>query len=65
VFQANRGVYGARKVFAALRRAGVLVARCTVERLMRELGLAGVVRGPTRPRTTRTDPSRVVGRRWT
>src|SRR3989304_1667577 len=35
------GVYGARKLWRQLQRQGTLVARCTVERLMRELGLAG------------------------
>ena len=39
------GVYGARKVWHQLQREGIPVARCTVERLMRELGLSGVVRG--------------------
>jgi putative transposase len=38
-------VYGARKLWRQLQRQGTRVARCTVERLMRELGLAGVVRG--------------------
>lgn len=47
-------VYGARKVWLALRREGIPAARCTVERLMRELGLVGVVRGK-RIRTTLTD----------
>ena len=37
----NYGVYGARKVWLQLNREGIPVARCTVERLMRELGLAG------------------------
>ena len=41
----NYGVYGARKVWLALNREGIAVARCTVERLMGELGLAGAVRG--------------------
>ena len=50
----NYGVYGARKVWLALNREGVPVARCTVERLMRELGLAGARRGK-RVRTTRPD----------
>ena len=45
VFAANYGVYGARKVWRQLNRDGVAVARCTVERLMRELGLAGRTRG--------------------
>ncbi len=39
------GVYGAEKVWRELRRQGVVVARCTVERLMRAMGLRGVVRG--------------------
>lgn len=55
MFEANFGVYGARKVWRQLRREGVEVARCTVERLMRELGLRGAVRGATR-RTTVADP---------
>ncbi|MFJ8364609.1 IS3 family transposase [Streptomyces sp. NPDC093984] len=38
-------VYGARKVWRELNRQGHAVARCTVERLMRELGIAGTVRG--------------------
>ena len=39
------GVYGVRKVWRQLRREGVTVARCTVARLMRRLGLQGAVRG--------------------
>ena len=38
----GRGLYGARKVWLQLRREGIEVARCTVERLMREMGIAGV-----------------------
>ncbi len=45
VFDANRRVYGARKIWHALRREGHDVARCTVERLMRKLGLKGVMSG--------------------
>jgi putative transposase len=45
VHAGNYGVYGARKVWLALNREGTPVARCTVERLMRELGLAGARRG--------------------
>jgi putative transposase len=41
----NFGVYGARKVWRQLMREGESVARCTVERLMRRLGLVGAVRG--------------------
>jgi hypothetical protein len=45
VWQANMQVYGADKVWRQLAREGVSVARCTVERLMRKLGLRGVMRG--------------------
>jgi putative transposase len=45
VWRQSRRRYGARKVWRQLRREGTSVARCTVERLMREEGLAGVVRG--------------------
>jgi putative transposase len=48
----NFGVYGARKVWRQLHREGIVVARCTVERLMGELGLAGVRRGKARRTTT-------------
>ncbi|MGH7665970.1 MAG: IS3 family transposase, partial [Candidatus Dormibacteria bacterium] len=51
VWKENFRVYGADKIWAELRREGTPVARCTVERLMRDLGLRGVVRGKT-PRTT-------------
>jgi len=45
VHEANLRVYGADKVWRELLREGVTVARCTVERLMRRLGLQGVRRG--------------------
>ena len=45
VWDENFRVYGARKVWRQLNREGIAVARCTVARLMRELGLRGVVRG--------------------
>jgi putative transposase len=48
----GREVYGARKVWLELNAQGVTVARCTVERLMRGLGLSGVRAGRKRPRTT-------------
>ena len=51
VWQANMQVYGVRKVWHPLQREGIAVARCTVERLMRRLGLHGVHRGK-RVRTT-------------
>ncbi|ANZ21682.1 Putative transposase for insertion sequence element IS986/IS6110 [Streptomyces noursei ATCC 11455] len=44
-FEANYRVYGARKIWRELNRQGHRAARCTVERLMRELGIAGAVRG--------------------
>jgi putative transposase len=50
----NFGVYGAPKIWAQLNREGIRVARCTVERLMRDLGLQGAVRGKVK-RTTVTD----------
>lgn len=56
IHAANYGVYGARKVWLALNREGIEVARCTVERLMAELGLTGAVRGKSR-RTTIADPT--------
>jgi putative transposase len=46
------GVYGARKVWRQLHREGIAVARCTVERLMRELHLEGVRRGKPQRTTT-------------
>jgi putative transposase len=45
VWDANHSVYGAKKVWKQLKREGFEVARCTVERLMEELGLEGVTRG--------------------
>lgn len=54
VHTAHFGVYGVRKVWRQVQREGTTVARCTVERLMRDLGLKGVVRG-RRHRTTIPD----------
>ena len=45
-------LYGATKMWAHLHRQGIVVARCTVERLMRERGLRGVIRAKN-PRTTK------------
>ncbi|ONK13008.1 putative transposase OrfB [Streptomyces sp. MP131-18] len=45
IFDSNYRVHGARKVWRELHRQGHIVARCTVERLMRELGVTGAVRG--------------------
>jgi transposase InsO family protein len=66
VHEANYGVYGPRKVWLALNRAGVPVARCTVERLMRELQPTGVRRGKrvvtTRPDVRAVRPADLVQR---
>jgi transposase InsO family protein len=56
VFDENFGVYGVRKVWLQLKREGFDVARCTVERLMKAMGLQGVIRG-RRVRTTVPDKS--------
>jgi transposase InsO family protein len=56
VFEANFCVYGVRKVWRQLGREGILVARCTVARLMRMMGLRGVRRGK-KVRTTIPDPA--------
>ena len=57
VHQENYGVYGARKMHAALRRDGVEIGRDQTARLMRELGLAGVRRGKIKRTTIRDDPA--------
>jgi putative transposase len=46
-YEENFRVYGVRKVWRQLLREGIAVARCTVARLMRTMGLQGVVRGRT------------------
>jgi putative transposase len=45
IFDENFEVYGARKIWHQLKREGVEVARCTIERLMRTMGLKGAIRG--------------------
>jgi hypothetical protein len=55
VWNANFQVYGADKVWKQLNREGVRVARCTVERLMKRMGLQGATRGKV-VRTTLPDP---------
>jgi putative transposase len=59
-WDANRKLYGARKIWHVLRRQGEDAARCTVERLMRRLGIRGVVRGKkvitTNPDTSQPCP---------
>jgi putative transposase len=65
----NFEVYGVRKVWKQLRREGFAVARCTVARLMREMGLQGVVRGrrfkTTIPDEASTRPLDLVERNFT
>ncbi len=66
----GRGVYGARKVWLQLRREGIEVARCTVERLMGQLGIAGAAARRKAPRTTVPDaggqrPADLLGRDFT
>ena len=56
VYEENFHVYGARKIWRQLGREGFIAARCTVERLMRSLGLQGAVRG-RKCRTTIADDS--------
>ena len=55
VFASNYSVYGADKVWRQLGREGVSVARCTVERLMREIGIQGTTRGKARRTTIPAD----------
>ena len=45
LFDENFGVYGVRKVWKQLARDGIAVARCTVARLMKSMGIKGIIRG--------------------
>jgi putative transposase len=69
VYDENFQAYGARKIWRQLGRERVAVARCTVERLMRRLGLQGVVRGAKRRTTISRDqteyPADLVKRQFT
>lgn len=56
VWTKNRSVYGARKLWHAMKREKIDVARCTVERLMRQLGIQGVRRGK-KIKTTQGQPA--------
>jgi transposase InsO family protein len=69
IHDASGGTYGARRIHRQLQRESITAARCTVERLMREDGLEGVIRGHRR-RTTIPEPSAprppdLVNRRFT
>ena len=63
VWADNYQVYGARKIWRQLHREGELVGRDPVARLMRWLGIAGVVRGKTH-RTTVPDPAAAHAPTW-
>ena len=69
VWNEHQQVYGPKKVWKQLRREDYAIARCTVVRLMRELGLHGVVRGRAWTTTTQAGadprPADLVGRRFT
>jgi putative transposase len=68
VWNENRQVYGPDKVWSQLNRERVPVARCTVERLMKDLGIAGIVRGKfvrtTWPDETAVRPADLVDRQF-
>jgi transposase InsO family protein len=57
IWDENDQVYGPRKVWRQLRREKITAARCTVERLMREMGLCGTSRGRAWKITTQSDPA--------
>jgi len=69
VWEENKSVYGPRKVWRQLRREGITVARCTVERLMRAMGLQGAIRGRQFKTTIADDstarPADLVQRQFT
>jgi putative transposase len=70
VWDENEQVYGPRKVWKQLRREGIRVARCTIARLMRDMGLRGVSRGRAWKITTQSDraaerPADLVDRQFT
>lgn len=69
VWKENFSVYGPRKVWKQLKREGIEVARCTIERLMRDLGLRGAVRGrkfkTTIPDAAAVRPADLVQRDFT
>lgn len=57
VWQASGGRYGVRKVWKQLHREDIPIAKCTVRRLMRQMGLEGVTRGRRWTTTTIADPA--------
>ena len=68
VWDENFGVYGVRKVWRQLMRENIAIARCTVERLMQQMGLQGTVRGRTFKTTIAQDgavrPADLVNREF-
>lgn len=68
IFDGSRGRYGARKIWHALRRESRDIARCTVERLMKAMGMQGVVRGKkvvtTNPDASQPCPDDKVNREF-
>ena len=68
VWEDNFRVYGARKVWRQMNRENIEVARCTVERLMKQLGIQGVTRGrkcwTTISDDTLTRPADLVNRQF-
>lgn len=69
VWDENLQVYGAKKVWRQLKREGFRVARCTVERLIKQLGIHGVRRGGSKCWTTISDtdqdkPADLVNRQF-
>lgn len=62
IYNENYQVYGARKIWEELHRQGHEVARCTVERLMRRIGLRGVSRGRVKRVTTVADRAAAAAR---
>ena len=69
VWEANFQVYGVRKLWRQLGREGITVARCTVARLIRQMGLSGAVRGrrfkTTVPAEVADRPQDLVERNFT
>jgi putative transposase len=70
VWDGHFAVYGVRKVWRQLPREGLEVARCTVQRLMRDMGLAGARRGrawvtTTQPAVAADHPRDLVARNFT
>ncbi|WP_081227639.1 IS3 family transposase [Pseudoalteromonas luteoviolacea] len=69
VWEDNMAVYGARKVWKKLKNDGHQVARCTVERLMRKMGIQGARRGKvcktTLPNEQQDKPLDLVNRQFT